>query len=224
MYILYWNPRSSSQAPMAVLDELGLDYRLQLVDMEAGECDTPEYRAIQPLGLVPALGLPGGGSMFESAAIVQYLADNHGDGALAPLQQSTGRAQYLQWMHYLSGTIYPTYNRYFWPAHYSATSAGRDEIRSHVAGIVLSQWQVIEDALQRAGPWLLGQTFSTADIYLQMMTTWHRDPADLLARFPCIRKLAQAIMARKACRRANELHGFDSGLLKSPEIPATRIY
>lgn len=211
MYTLYWNPRSSSQAPMALLEELDLAYRLHKVDMEGGECDTSEYRAIQPLGLVPALGLLDGRTLFESAAIVQFLADRHGIGSLAPAVDDPDRAPYLQWMHYLSGTLYPSYNRYFWPARYSASETDRNEIRDHIAQIVLPQWQVVEDALEVQGPWLLGERFCAADIYLQMVTTWHKQPAELLRTFPRIRDLAEGVLQRDACRRANQKHGFVTG-------------
>lgn len=84
---------------MAVLDELKIEYRLREVDIEGGECETPAYRDIQPLGLVPAPGLPDGTVIFESAAMVQYLVDRHGGGRLAPAPDEPDRPAYLQWIH-----------------------------------------------------------------------------------------------------------------------------
>ena len=77
---------------------------------------------------------------------------------------------------------------------------------------MLTQWQVVEDALRRDGPWLLGRRFSACDIYLQMMTTWHETPADLLAAMPSVRELAQGVVARDACRRALRRHDFETGI------------
>ena len=211
MYTLYWNPAASSLAPMAVLEEAGVPYGLHRVDSDGGECDSPGYRKVQPLGLIPALRLPDDSTIFESAAIVQFLSDRHASGTLAPAVDEPDRPRYLQWLHYMAGTIYPTYNRYFWPARYSASPEGLDEIRSHVGEIVLAQWQVVEDSLERDGPWLLGERFCAGDIYLQMMTTWHKSPAELLYRFPRIRELAKAVLARDACQTAFQKHAFKSG-------------
>lgn len=212
MYTLYWNPLASSLAPMAVLEETGVAYDLHRVDSEAGECDTPEYRAIQPLGLIPALKLPDGGRMFESAAIVQFLSDKHAPGVLAPGVDDPDRSSYLQWLHFMAGTVYPTYNRYYCPSRFGADADSLAEIRAHLSEIVLQQWQVIEDLLASDGPWILGQRFSSCDIYLQMMTTWHRSPAELLDRFPRLRKLCLRVFAREACQRAIQKHAFETGL------------
>lgn len=76
----------------------------------------------------------------------------------------------------------------------------------------LEQWQVVEDALRRDGPWLLGERFSACDIYLQMMTTWHETPRDLLGAFPAIHALARSVVALDACRRAIGRHNFETGL------------
>ena len=211
MYTLYWHPYASSLAPMAVLEEVGVPFELHRVDSEGGECDSAEYRRIQPLGLIPALRLADGSSMFEASAIVQYLSDRHGPGKLAPSVEDPDRARYLQWMHYMAGTVYPTYNRYYWPPEYSAHADGITTLREHLGTIVLEQWQVIEDALQKEGPWMLGQRFSACDIYLQMMTTWHTTAAELLQTFSCVRELTKGVLAREACQRAIHRHGFATG-------------
>ena len=149
--------------------------------------------------------------MFEASAIVQYLGDRHAAGTLAPAPDEADRSRYLQWMHYMAGTVYPTYNRYYWPPEYSDHAEGRAKLRAHLGRIVLDQWQVIETALAADGPWLLGARFSCCDIYLQMMTTWHRSPNDLLDRFPAVRAVAAAVLEREPCQRAVRQHGFPTG-------------
>ena len=196
---------------MAVLEEVGISFELYEVDNDGGECDATEYREIQPLGLIPALKLPDGSSLFESAAIVQFISDCHGVGKLTPSQEEPDRARYLQWLHFMAGTIYPTYNRYYWPPEYSAHPEGVERIREYNCEIVLQQWQIIENSLRKDGPWLLGQRFSSCDIYLQMMTTWHKSPSALLNTFPCIRNLAKGVYAREACKRAIQKHNFETG-------------
>lgn len=211
MYKLYWHPYASSYAPMAVLEELGVEFELHEVDYDGGETSTPEYRRVQPLGLIPALGLNDGSSMFESAAIILYLCDLHREADLAPSTTDDNRGHYLQWMLFLAGTIYPSYNRYYHPERYTASAAGAEGVKKQAADTVLKQWKVIENSLAVDGPWLLGFRFSAADIYLQMMTTWHERPGDLFADFPRLSNLAERVIQRTACRKAIERHNFDTG-------------
>ncbi len=211
MYTLYWNPNSSSLAPMAVLEELGASFDLHEVDYDGGENRTPGYLRLQPLGLIPALEIGDGRSMFESAAIVLYLCDRHQDVGLAPSPEEAERHSYLQWLFFMADTIYPSYSRYYRPERYTAAPEGASDLKEQARRTVLNQWQVVEDSLRSNGPWLLGRRFSACDIYLQMMTTWHEKPGDLLAAFPHVRELAQGIVVRDGCRRAIDRHNFQTG-------------
>jgi glutathione S-transferase len=212
VYKLYWHPNASSLAPMAVLEELGVPFELHEVDYEGGETRTPEYLRLQPLGLIPALGIENGTSMFESAAIVLYLCDRHRRPELAPSLDDAERTHYVQWLFFMADTIYPSYNRYYWSERYTANPEGGRGVKEQARRSVLKQWKVIEESLHRDGPWLLGSRFSACDIYLQMMTTWHETPRDLLKAYPAIHKLARAVAERDGCRRAIQRHNFDTGL------------
>lgn len=212
MYTLYWHPWSSSYAPMAVLEELGVNYDLHEVDYDGGETQTPEYRSHQPLGLIPALKIDDERSMFESAAIIIYLCDLHPAAGLSPRAGDADRPAYLQWMLYLADTLYPSYNRYYHPERYTAAADGGAAVKAQAVTSALTQWRVVEDSLARQGPWLLGERFSACDIYLQMITTWHEMPGDLFRGFPRVKDAAQGVIRRNGCRRAIERHNFVTGL------------
>jgi glutathione S-transferase len=197
---------------MAVLEELGVKFDLYEVDYDGGETRTPEYRALQPLGLIPALKIDEGRSMFESAAIIIYLCDLHGEAKLAPLPDEDERAAFLQWMLFMADTVYPSYNRYYHPERYTSDASSEAGVKEQAMVLAQNQWRVIEDELASNGPWLLGDRFSACDIYLHMMTTWHEGPKDLFANFPMVRQVAEAVLAREATRRAFERHNFPSGL------------
>ena len=81
MYVLHESPDSASTMVRLVLEELGVPYRARLIDRAAGELASPAYRAMQPLGKIPAMETPDG-VMFETAAILLYLSETH--GRLAP--------------------------------------------------------------------------------------------------------------------------------------------
>lgn len=212
MYKLFWHPWSSSYAPMAALEELGAEFDLYEVDYDGGETQTPEYRRLQPLGLIPALDLGDGTSMFESAAIIIFLCDRHGAKKLAPAVDDADRPHFLQWMLFLADTLYPSYNRFYHPERYTSAENGINDVKEQASRAMMTQWQIIEGALQNNGPWLLGNRFSASDIYLQMITTWHEAPKELFAGFPNLRRVSEGVLLREASRRAFDRHNFPSGL------------
>jgi glutathione S-transferase len=212
MYRLFWHPSSSSYAPMAVLEEIGVPFDLHQVDYDGGEHRSPAYLRRQPLGLIPALELDDGRSMFESGAIVLHLCDRHPETNLAPSPADVERPTYLQWLFFMADTIYPSYNRLYWPQRYTVSPDHASDVAEQARRTVMTQWQVVEDALGRGGPWLLGRRFSACDIYLQMMTTWHESPSELLAALPHVREVARGVVARDSCRRALRRHHFETGL------------
>ncbi len=97
--ILYYLSGSRAQRVRWLLEELELDYKLQQVDLFKGEGNTPTFRAIQPLGQLPVITIDGK-AMFESGAIVQWLADTHPDKDLAPALDSPQRREFYQWMYF----------------------------------------------------------------------------------------------------------------------------
>ena len=205
MYTLYWNPESSSQAPMAILEEVGAPYETVLVDTGGGENFTPAYKKIHPYGRVPAMKLPDGQCVFESAGIVMYLVDQHAEAGLAPQPNEPLRAVYYQWLLFLTDTIYPNYNRYYFPERYIPAAADSGKIKANARALLLEQWEVADRALE-AKAWLVGDHFSAADIYLQMIASWDEDGRAFAHRFPNVVRVADAVAQRPAVARARDKH------------------
>ena len=180
--------------------------------MGAGRYRTTEYLKVSPLGLFPALELGDGTSMFESAAMVQILCDRHPEINLAPLINESDRPWYLQWLFYLSNTIYPSTTRIWHPERFTTTPEYEPSVKEQAKIMIMDQWQGIETYLQKEGPCLLGDRFSACDIYLQMIITWFESPADLLNTFPNIRNLVKEVLSRNSCQIANDRHNPDTGL------------
>lgn len=216
-YKLYWHPLTSSFAPHAVLEEIGVDYETQLVDIEAGEHKTENFLKVNPNGLLPALSLGNGRIMYESAAIVMYLADQHPESAFSPLASDPDRYLFDQWLFYMSSMIYQTYTRYYYWERFSTDPADAPKIREKAAQDLERRWQIIDDALKDK-PWLIGDRFSAGDIYMQMMTIWHipnevYDPASsplppesFFDRFKNITKTAAKVAQRPAVKKIIDLY------------------
>lgn len=79
-------------------EELGLPYTCIPVDVGAGEGQSPEHKALHPLGKIPVVEFPSGFKLFESAAILTHLGDLHPESKMVPTAGTDARALYEQWM------------------------------------------------------------------------------------------------------------------------------
>ena len=85
-----------------LLEELGLDYDVNILPFSKEGLKSPEHRSRHALGRVPVLD-DGDISIFESGAIIQYILECHKDGGLKPRTDSSEFPYYLQWFHYCEG-------------------------------------------------------------------------------------------------------------------------
>jgi glutathione S-transferase len=102
---LYHIPDWASSIIRLALEEQGQPYQLRLMDWDAGDFDAPSFRAVNPLGLIPALETPDG-PIFETAAILLWLNARY--GGLAPAPTDPARAAFLSWLMFVSNTVHPT--------------------------------------------------------------------------------------------------------------------
>jgi glutathione S-transferase len=159
--------------PHWAMHELGLDYRTRMVAPRSGELQTPEFRTLNPREKVPLLQ-DGDLVLCESAAIVNYLADRYGpDSGLIPTVGSSERALYDQWcflimMELDAHTLYVIRKHGDLAAVYgeapAAIAAAKEGFSKQVLGV--------ESEIEARGPWLLGSTFTGADILLETCLAW----------------------------------------------------
>lgn len=206
MYTLYWAPRTGSLAPQAVLEETGARYRLQRVDMGAGEHRSPAYLLIQPNGLVPAMLDADGTALFESAALVMTLCDRHPEAGLAPRPTEPGRGLHYQWLLYMADTLYPAYQRFYYSDRFSSEPGDGPRVREKAGVDLLAQWRVVDDVLAERR-YLLGEHAGACDIYMMMLATWFEPVARLLQACPNVARCTRDVAARPAVHRALDTHG-----------------
>lgn len=206
-FVLYGRQGGGSVAPQLVLEEMGAPYRMEWVDRDAAAPEMEAYRRICPTGKIPALGLPDGSAVFESAAICIYLTDLPGAKRLAPPSGTEQHARFLQWMVFMAANVYASVLRYYYPARYTIdqTEHAVDAVRSAAlsefeAGLALVDAQMTGDTLCEA--------FSAADLYLYMLAGWHPDGYDgLAAKYPKVGALCAAIGARPLVQQVMEMNG-----------------
>jgi glutathione S-transferase len=203
MYTLYGRQGSGSFAVQVALEEIGTAYQRIWVSGEAA--DVARLRAMNPTGRVPALVLPDGAVMFESAAMLIHLALAHPQSALAPQPGSSRHAAFLQWMVFLSANIYEAALRVYYPVRYSTRGdADADAIREQGTADYRAHLGIIGQGL---APYVLGGDYSIADVYLHMLASWYpEDRTELHAHNPKLEAHAALVSARPAVAKAQADH------------------
>jgi len=197
MYTLYWTPTGANMAAHAALIEIGARYELILVDLDKGEHRTQAYRKIHPHGRVPALR-HGDLVMYESAAILLYLADRHPEAGLAPDLRSPERGLFNQWLMHLTNTMQEHQMHWFHPDFYIDGAELQAALKAHASGRIEESFGYFDGVLAGQGPYLLGQRFSAADLFFYMLAFWTRRMRRPAMTFPNVRRLVQLVHERPA--------------------------
>ena len=93
-----------------LLEELGLEYEVNIMPFTKEGLKSSEHRARHALGRVPVLE-DGDISIFESGAIIDYVLERHKNGGLKPSSDAPEFPFYLQWYHYCEGMVMPPMNQ-----------------------------------------------------------------------------------------------------------------
>lgn len=156
--VFYHNPRSRSRMVHWMLEEAGAPYRIVPIDFEKGEHKAPSFLAINPMGKLPTI-VHRGVIVTETAAIIAYIADSFPKAGLAPAPADALRGAYYRWLFFGAGC--------FEPALLDKTMK-RPEVERKAA-VGWGSYDEVVATLRTAlagGPYLLGETFSAADVYV----------------------------------------------------------
>ena len=154
---LYWAPKTRASRAIWLLEESGVDYEIETVDIRAEpRNDSREFLEASPMGKVPAL-VDGDVALADSAAICIYVADRYAQGRLAPAIDDASRGKYLYWMLYTPAVIEPAMGEKFSGSESNRTSHGWGDYDTMI--------RTLEDGLS-GHDWILGDSFSAADVML----------------------------------------------------------
>jgi GST-like protein len=171
MFTVYGAAGSGSVPVEATLHLLGLPYRVVDAANWLGEEAKAELKRVNPMGQAPALILPSGELMTESAAILIWLADNHPESRLSPAPDDPARARFLRWMVYVPAAIYSM----FWvrdePSRLAADKAAEAVILERTRQRIIDCWRIMGEQIE-PGAYLLGDQMSVLDIYLAVVSRW----------------------------------------------------
>ena len=202
----YWTTPNGHKITI-FLEEAGLPYRIVPVNISSGDQFKPEFLAVAPNNRIPAIvdhDPTGGGSpisLFESGAILLYLADKIGR-FVPPASEARGRAEVLQWLFWQMGGLGPMAGQNH---HFSQYAP---EKIPYAIDRYVKETNRLYGVLDRRlvdRAYVAGADYSIADIAIYpWIVPWKRQGQDLTA-FPGLRRWFEAVRARPATVRAYEI-------------------
>lgn len=194
--VFYTNPRSRGRIVRWMLEEVGVPYQTEILEVGT-TMKAPAYIAINPMGKVPAIR-HGGEVVTECAAICAYLADAFPEAELAPAV--TDRAKYYRWFFFAAGPLESAIIN-------SSLGFVVPEEREVTAGYgtLANTLDALESAVS-GRPYIAGDTFSAADVYVGSQISWGLQFGTIEKR-DSFERYARRVTERDAYRRANEIDG-----------------
>lgn len=220
MYILHFAPDNASLAVRLALEELGVPYRTALVDRATRAQEGAAYRAINPTGLIPALETPQG-TVFETGAILLWLADRH--GGLAPAPDAPERGDFLKWLFFTSNTLHSDMRGLFYPQQYSG--ADKTGYRMLLEGRILRALDLLETALSDRPDWCRPGAPGALGCYLAPLIRWlalypRSNPMNPdLSPHSSLRAVLADLESRRSAQRAAEAEGLGDTPFTAPSLP-----
>jgi glutathione S-transferase len=166
----YLTPGSCSTGIHILLEELELIFEVQLVNLMAGDQNSPEYLAVNPKASIPTLVRNDGSVLTEFQAIAYWLARSHPKAQLLP-GDADGDARAIELMDYAVGTIHGQgFARIFTTNRFAPNPADFEAVKAQGQSIVEQAFAVLDRALPAQG-YALG-AFSIADAALFYVEFW----------------------------------------------------
>ncbi|MBI1198400.1 MAG: glutathione S-transferase [Phenylobacterium sp.] len=186
---------SCSLAPFIALEEAGAGYEIAVISTKDGEQRKPDYLALNPKGRVPAL-VTDRGVLTENVAILAWIAQAFPAAKLMP-DDPWAFAQAQAFNSYLASTVHVAHAHGRRGSRWADQESSFEDMRRKVPETMAACFQLIEDGML-AGPWVMGEQFTTCDAYLFTLSGWLESDDVDLARFPKV----QAHFERTAARPA----------------------
>jgi glutathione S-transferase len=207
--VFYTNPMSRGRIVRWMLEEVGEPYRTEVLEF-GPPMKAPAYLAVNPMGKVPALR-HGETVVTEAAAICAYLADAFPAAGLAPPPGDRRRGPYYRWLFFAAGPL---------EAAASNKALGFVVPREREGQMGCGRFETVMETLEAAlagGPYLAGDSFSAADVYVGSHLGFGMRFGTIEPR-PAFAHYVQRLSARPAAERARQI----DDALTAERQPATR--
>ncbi len=187
--------------PIWLLEELGVPYDAEYIDPRA-DTAKPEFLAMNPFGKIPVLK-DGDLTLFESAAICQYLADKH--GKFIPASGSRERSIHDQWLFAAISNFEFNAGRVFACDGFFEPGPETDAKRANALEM-LDNWLPAMDKHLASSKYLAGGTFQVCDLIFTTILRFLCEK-DYLSKYPRVQSYVRGNMDRPAFQRASAMNG-----------------
>lgn len=193
----YTHPQSRGRIVRWMLEEVGAPYETVVLDYDA-TMKAADYRAINPMGKVPAIR-HGDTVVTEAAAICAYLADAFPAAGPAPPPHSRERGPYYRWLFFAAGPLEAAASN---KALGFVVPPGRERMMGY--GRYADVLDALETVTQAARPYLLGGQFTATDVYVGAYLAFGMQFGTVEKR-PAFERYCAVLDARPAKRRAIQI-------------------
>ena len=199
--------RSRSERIVWLLEELGIDYRLEVFRREANNAAPEAMKAIHAIGKAPIIR-DGDVVLAESGAIVEYIVRRYGAGRLARAPDEAGFARYVYWIHFAEGSLMSLLLIALVLSRVPEAKAS--PVTARIDARVKAMLEFVDGELG-AGPWIAGAEFTAADVMMAFPFTTMRRFLDYdIAPYANVGAWLARVAARPAYGRAMARAGPDA--------------
>jgi glutathione S-transferase len=195
---LYYAPGACSLASHIALEESGVAYETQKLNLAEGDQRKPDYLRLNPRGRVPTLVVDGE-VLTENVGILTYVGGGFAQGRIWP-KKTWDQAKLVSTLAWLSNTVHPAYGHIVRPERYAIDDAAKEDIKAK--GLANFQGYLEEiDRLLAGHKWSIANQFTVADGYLMVFYRWanrQKMPVQELKNYSA---LVQRVMARPAVKK-----------------------
>jgi glutathione S-transferase len=200
MLKLFYAPHTCALASHIALEEAGAAYEAVRIDFGTTQQRSPDYLAVNPKGRVPAL-VTDRGILTETPAILVYLAQSFPAAGLAPLDDPFALAEAQAFNSYLCSTVHVAHAHRMRGHRWADDPAALEAMKRKVPESVGAAFRLIEDGMLR-GPWVLGNDYGIADMYLFTLSQWLAGDGVDIATMPKLADHFRRVGERPAVKRA----------------------
>lgn len=199
---LYYKPGACSLATHIALLEASSTFTLEKVDTDAGRTESGhDYSSVTPKGYVPALELADGTVLTESAAVLQYVADQNPQSHLVSKTGSIERTRVQEYLNYTSSELHKAFGPFF-----SGTTTVEEKEKA--GKNVASKFDYLNGLLSDGRDYLVGSLFTVADSYLFVVCNWSNFVGIDLPKWPYISAYVDRVSKRPAVQAAMKSEGL----------------
>jgi glutathione S-transferase len=202
---LYYAPGACSFASHIALEESGLPYETQKLDLAAGDQRKPEYLKLNPRGRVPTLVVDGD-ILTENVGILTYVGGGYPKAGLWP-KKTWDQAKIVSSMAWLSNSVHPTYGHLIRASRYADDAAAQDAIKAKAKQMYFDYLKEI-DGLLAGRKWAIADHFTVLDGYLLVFYRWgnrQQMPVKDLRNYTA---LMDKVLARPAVKKVMDDEGI----------------